>query len=312
MNKKLVFLSLTLILLASLFFRLSYVMTVEMENPIRADAQKYVNLAFNIVNNGVYSHYRNATEHNTFITPGYPLFLATITKISPNSSITYLLIILSQVMMSVATVGLIFLLALRLMPLPWATVVGSLAAIAPHSITLCGYLLTETLFTFLMILSIYLATLFWQRKTVLMAALFALACVAASFVRPSFLLFPMFIACVFFWNHRSSGDKFKLAAPLTMVLITVVLWAPWQVWQSKHQQPDGENLFASALALGSYPDLKYNNRPPQGVPYRLDPQSKELSSSVKNALPIIAERFSKDPLGYLRWYTLGKPLMYLR
>ncbi|MBF0202779.1 MAG: glycosyltransferase family 39 protein [Desulfamplus sp.] len=308
-RKKTIFF-LVMILILSLFIRLSYVLTVDVDNPSRADAGKYLTIAINWLDHGIYSHVPKATKHNSFITPGYPLFLATLIKCTPDLSKLYPLILITQAVLSTLTVGLIYLIGLRFMPFAWAAVATAITAISPHAITFSGYILTETLFTFLMVLSIYCATLLLSRKSLWLAVMFAVAAVEASFVRPAFLLFPLFFIIVLFFKSEFLQSRIKITA--TILVIMILFWMPWQIWQKKHQQPNGENLFIASLALGSYPNLIYKNPALKGFPYREDPESKKIGKDLISAISVIKYRASKEPLKYLYWYTIGKPRMFFQ
>ena len=72
-----------IIFIAALLLRFAYIASLEIDNPIRADAFNYFTLAYNVVVNGAYS--LSTSEpfvSTTYVTPGYPLFLASVLSIS--------------------------------------------------------------------------------------------------------------------------------------------------------------------------------------------------------------------------------------
>ena len=140
----------------ALGLRVGYVRTLEIDTPIRDDALKYYKLAYNLAENGVYSQAQNLPfTPETAITPGYPLFLAAILALSSDVVVFYNTTLLLQAILSTVTVILVYCIFWR--HLPWfLCVLGTfLVAVSPHLIIYSGYLLTETLFTFLLILGIF-------------------------------------------------------------------------------------------------------------------------------------------------------------
>ena len=84
-RKKLVFWSVVIIFFYALGLRLTYVETAIADTPFRADTAKYLTIANNLITHGAYSAEKTLPfRPDVFITPGYPLFLASILKLTPN------------------------------------------------------------------------------------------------------------------------------------------------------------------------------------------------------------------------------------
>jgi hypothetical protein len=292
----------------SAMIRLVYVHTVEIDRPIRADAEKYVTLAQNIVEYRVYSHVPDAAHHDTFITPGYPLFLAAFFAAGQDLDDVYPRILTAQALLSALTVGVLLLISTRVLPFAWAAIVGLLAAVSPHAITFSGYLLTETLFTFLLSLGVYSAIRLWSVKTLPWAFAFAAFIAIAALVRPAVLLFPLLALPLLLAGSRFLGQRLRVT--VTMFLTILIIWGPWHVFQSRNTSDGGDNSLAATLALGSYPNLVYQSEQMKGFPYREDPQWPQFSTNVRDALATIAARAAEEPLRYIYWYAVGKPSMF--
>jgi 4-amino-4-deoxy-L-arabinose transferase-like glycosyltransferase len=123
-------------------------------------------------------------------TPGYPAFLAAVFLVlgpSPRAAI------LAQIVVGVATVWLTFALAERLLDRRRARWAALAVALDPISVVHVNYLLTETLFTALLVG----ATLLWQRAVDrghgAGAAIAALAFGAAALTRPIALYLPLLL-----------------------------------------------------------------------------------------------------------------------
>lgn len=206
------------------------------------------------------------------------------------------------------TAGILFLIASRLMPFPWAALVALIAATSPHSITFSGYILTETLFTFLLTLSIYAAVSLWSARTARWALLFTVFAVLAALVRPAMLLFPFVTLLFFAFDQHFSGRRAQII--MATVLATIMLWAPWQLWELQHRESNATNAFAASLALGSYPDLIHHSPQLKGYPYREDPEWGSMSQDLGAAIEVISRRACVEPLSYLQWYGVGKAAMF--
>ena len=155
-RKKLVFWSVIIIFFYALGLRLAYVESAEIVNPIRADAEKYVTIGENLINHAAYSTEKKPPFlPDVFITPGYPLFLASILKLTPDFVFAYVTIQRIQALLSAVTVVIVFLIGLEFLPLWGAFFAGCLMVLSPHAVIMSGYLLTETLFTFLLYLVLY-------------------------------------------------------------------------------------------------------------------------------------------------------------
>ncbi len=146
-----------LIVIFGFYLRFEYVKTVKILSPIRADAREYYLIANNIVNKGVYSQeYSEKPKPDAIRTPGYPLFLAGLLLTSSSPDSFYENVLLTHVILDTISIILVFYLLRYFLPF-YLSLSGSLLyAISPHSIVMTGYFLTETLFTFLLLSSIYL------------------------------------------------------------------------------------------------------------------------------------------------------------
>lgn len=298
-----------LLFIFALTFRVSYVNTVVIETPIRNDALHYFNLAYNIVYNSSYSFKDQPPfTPTTYITPGYPLFLAwAVSKFDDFKSLYYFVLNL-QAFISSLTVVLIYAISLRAMPYVFAVLAAILVSVSPHLVVASGYFLTETLFTFLLALTIFFSVLALQYKKLSLFILAGAVCALASLVRPALLLFPILLLVIL---GRFVPWRLSLRYFAALIGAMIIIWLPWQSWKMLNSDPNESNPASSSFALGTYPDLIYKNPQFRGYPYRDgDPEWEHLSHSFKEALPIFYERVKQQPLKYMQWYLLGKPKMF--
>jgi 4-amino-4-deoxy-L-arabinose transferase-like glycosyltransferase len=308
---------LVLILSLSALIQFNAVARTEVDFPLRSDAGDYFTYAYNLHHHGVYSRTHPSGEGvaasipvpDKVRSPGYPLFLAMVGAPEPTDA--YLRrVSLIQAGLGVLSVWLIYLVAVRFVGRNWALPVALLTALSPHLATISTYLLTESLFFFLLLASIYslLRAVDSQGRWlyVLTGVLWGLT----TLVRPTAELFPpvLLVAVLALPQLR----KFRLSALLAFACFAAVL-APWVIRnQSDSVNKSGPDLMVLTLLHGSYPDFMYEGRAQSfGFPYRFDPDSERISRDLPTVLKHIADRFRAQPATYTRWYLFGKPGYFL-
>lgn len=280
--------------------RLVFHFSADMQPPaIRADALKYLVTAINLAEMGHYSYeMAEPFPSSTLLVPGYPWFLALLHRIGGSPDATLALAFHLQILMGALTVVLVYLIARRILPGHLAILPAALVALLPHQVTMSSYLLTESLFCFLCAAAVYSflrATETGKRRYwILLALLLAYA----TLTRPILVLLPL-ATLVVFWRQ---GFRLPLLLSAGVVLVAYGLWG---YWGANHADLQESNMRA-VVAIGSYPDFTYENF--RGFPNREDPAFAESTSSWPALLSYIGERASAEPMKYLYWYVIGKPL----
>ncbi|WP_082053634.1 glycosyltransferase family 39 protein [Gordoniibacillus kamchatkensis] len=139
-----------LILLLAFFSRIFY---IHMTNfpPLEGDAFFYDKEAKQILDNFVIGY--NSTSPNSFVTPGFPIFLAIIYKVF-GVHLTFVRDI--QVILSVITIYICYCISGRYLKSPYTELVAALMTFYPSFIYANGLILTEVLFTFLFLLFVFI------------------------------------------------------------------------------------------------------------------------------------------------------------
>lgn len=297
-----------LIFALALGLRLIYLSSAVDVIPMRADAAKYATIAINLVDHGTYAHGdADVPTPDAFITPGYPLFLTAILSTTRNLESTYYSTRRAQAVLMAFASSIAFLLGSLFLP-RWAALSGGLlTTFSPHMVTISGYLITEALFTFLLLLSLYLTALGSRKKSAALLSAGALAVGLGSLVRPSLLLFPIVIAFIILLDKRMLVGKRMKYAALIAVLVTVI-WSPWSIW--KADKESSVNNAAASFALGTYPNLTYRDAAFRGLPYKEDDAYDAMSKDIGVALKVMLNRAKEDPGKYVYWYLIGKPMTY--
>ncbi len=304
--KRLIFWTLLVFSLA-LFLRLSYVATTVVNDPIRADALVYVEIAQNLIKYGVYAQAGQVA--NYFIPPGYPAFLAVLIWLTPEDIDAYWVVLILQSVLGACTAALVFLTVRRFMNLHLSLLAGGLTIVSPHLIVMTGYVLTETLFTFLLSLSIFVLLEGWMRPSFKLVFFAGLIIGMAGLVRPSIAGFPVFLVIGSFIFAKTETAKYLSIAYLVGLLFCTTGWLGWtNINQNSVRAP--ESLATKAFAFGIYPDLVYKDQRFRGYPYREDPNWDNFSSSYLETAKVLLGRFVEDPVKYAKWYLVDKALLF--
>lgn len=306
------------LLLLSAFVQLTVVRDTRINKPIRADAEKYVSYAYNLDHSGVFSHantWQSADESiapapDKLTLPGYPAFLTLFLQGRPDAAFIRR-VTLAQAMLGIASTLLLFAIALRVLPLPWAFASAALVATSPHMATISTYLLTEALFTTLLLASVLAIVLALQPANrrwhwALAGALLGLACL----VRPQLQFLPVLALLVAITVRRARAWLPRLLLACACFAAVV---APWMLRNATIDSPAGSpDLLVATLYNGSFPNMMYRDDPATyGHPYFYDPGRVDATRDLPAVLAHIGAAFSREPLRYAQWYLFGKPGFFL-
>lgn len=151
---------LLIILVAALIPRLC-LFAVNIPHPerwITPDSVGYHNLGYNLLHHGTFSQSDKpplALDYDRV--PIYPLYVSMMYAISGNRDSA---VIFSQLFLSAATCWFLFLTVRQILGQRWALAAALAQAFSLSSIVACQYLLTETLFTLMLSIQLYLAILY--------------------------------------------------------------------------------------------------------------------------------------------------------
>lgn len=297
------------------YLRITAINDSLVEAPYRADAAEYYNYAYNLRHYGVYSRafpgFTGAATQlvpDAWRTPAYPLFLAPFAD-GPPSRIVIRHIAYAQAGLGVLTVLLVFLIVNQL-GIPWlALAAAALTAMSPQLVNATIYMLSETLFTFLLTLTLYLLCLSFKktRWSYWMLLLAGLAAGTAALTRE---VLEYFIPCVIILMLLGLPRPRAWKASAMLLLGALLVWGPWVGRNYADLGTSGDDLqLRYALHQGMYPDMMYQDDPRSyAFPYNFDPNFLKDNISVKSVLTAIWHQFEQDPAKELYWYAIGKPL----
>jgi 4-amino-4-deoxy-L-arabinose transferase-like glycosyltransferase len=283
---------------------------------IRGDARDYVVYAINLDLHGVYGRQlvdggNTPPPPDGLRAPGYPLFLSLF--IDPRAKDLGLpAVVTAQALLGVATVLLCLLLFRRVLPPWWALGAAALVATSPHLINVSVYYLTESLFTFLLVLHLFALERGYAQESRRWLLFAGVALAASILVRPTTQYLVVFyaIALLLMRGISPRARIVALACLLVPVLVSSGAWAVRNIQTSGYAaHPVMQSNF---LHHGMYINMMYKDDPKTyGYPYQFDPDSAALSGNTPAVVAAIIESASADPVRYAQWVLVGKPTQFL-
>ena len=309
------FLLFGLTLVAGFYLRSESWIETTVQRPIQSDASDYYFYAYNLQRHQTYSRTitlpataEPVVRPDAVRAPGYPLFLALLIDGPPTGKLIKK-IQLYQMLVSTLTLIMAYLLfRCYLAPLP-GCLAALLVAVSPHLIVFNSYILSETLFCFILVLMALLACKYWKNPTPRFSVILGLAIGAGSLIRPSLQYFPLVVAILLVIQF---GPQRGLRLAAMVMLGFILMLSPWMIRNAvKLGKLSDQSLMINFLHHGMYPNFKFKEIPASyRRPYKHDPRSREISASVGSVLNEIKHRFNSEPMRHLNWFVLKKPAVY--
>lgn len=285
------------------------------QRPLQRDASDYFNYAYNLRHHHVYS--RNAVQPSdsegriaadALRSPGYPLFLSLFIDGPPDRQLVKKIQFAQMIVSFLTLIAALFVFRCYL-PELWAGSAALLVALSPHLIIFNSYLLTETLFCCLLVLTGLLICRCESRPSISRSLAVGAMMGLATLVRPSLQFFPLALAAVISMHF---GRKQGLKLALAMLLGFILILSPWFIRNRiTIGKMSDRSLLINFLHHGIYPDFTYQQIPESyRRPYQFDPRSEEIGKNVSSVLAEIKNRFREEPLLQLKWYLFKKPIVF--
>lgn len=220
---------LLIILLLATTIRLVLFFAILIKNPDGIyvhDSYGYWNLGYNLTHSGVFSQSENIPlEPDYYRTPIYPIFIAFAELIGPEG----FSIILLQIILAVLTCYFVYRIAHLLTANSFiSNTAAFIVAIDLPSVALTNLVLSETLFTFLLVLSFYFFIRYFQTEktsTLVFTAFFSgllILCRPIAFFIP--FLFSTFLI---YKSYRNTRNLFKLLILYSGIVFLTL--SPWLI-----------------------------------------------------------------------------------
>jgi len=199
-----------------------------------SDAGGYHQIAVNLLEHRVYSVHplsSSGSPISTSIilrTPVYPFFVAGIYAIS---GYRVYMVLLLQIVIGALSCLLIYGIGSMLFNKKVGFLAGCLLAVDFVSLLYANMLMTETLFTFLFLASIYFVVRFLKRSSIKYLVWGGLFMGLATLCRPVSLYFPVFLVLFFIFSSFFKRTRLvsRIANGLVFILVFLLVLSPWLI-----------------------------------------------------------------------------------
>lgn len=292
MSKKINTLCVFVILIFALMIRVYAIHNYEYI--LTYDAKNYHIMANQFLDSNILGYATDgpSKEPNAYVTPGYPLFLSAIYKFAPDENTGIYWVKVVQAVLGTFTAFFGYLIAKRLSGKIAGWIVLVLMAIYPTYIVMPLFLLTETLYTFLFMLYVYLQILSFENGKTSWYFLTGIVFALAVIVRPG-VFFASFFVYLFYWLAYKKDRKLKNV--LAFFGGIVLLMIPWWIRNCVVL-----NEFVLLCTQGGNP-LLGGAYPPELAPKRY-PQENQFEEGIN----VIVNGFKTQFKEYIHWFTIGK------
>jgi len=211
------------------------------------DSALYVDLAENMLTgrgfvrtpSSPYDLLENPWSKEVFRTPGYPLFLAGLFMLFGK---VFSAVIVLQILIDIATLFLIYRLTEKLLSQHEALIAGALFALSPTHIVQANMIMSDILFAFLVMATIF-GAVYIQKPSARHAIAIGSLCALASVVRPvAFLLAPLLALYILYHSRRALPPALFLFIALTFPT----------AWSLRNEKITGSFSAGSALDFNLY------------------------------------------------------------
>lgn len=310
-----ILLTLGIVIVCGFYLRNESIWGTKVIHPLRADAGEYFMYAYNLRHKHIYSKevgnpkdIKSPVTPDAVRSPGYPLFLSLFVDGFPNEKMINKILV-SQMIISTLTLFVAFFFFQSFLPMFWAGMASFFVSLSPHLIVANSYILTETLFCFLIVVVGLLVTLFVSNPSFMSASIIGVTMGLASLVRPSLQYFPVAMALFLIFHYGKRKGTYFI---VVMLLGFTLTFSPWIIRNIVTLNKTGDKrLTINFLHHGMYPNFTFDEVPESyGFPYRYDSRTAEISKDTASVLKEIARRFWLEPLKHIKWFILKKPIAF--
>jgi len=280
------------------------------------DAAKYFLYAYNLTNFDVYGYgdltllpadtdkaiAQERIDPDAINTPGYPLYLSLFLG-GEYTEEQRDRVLLGQVLLSSLTILLAYA-AFSPFGRTYGIGIATLTALSPHLVNQNLYLLTETLFCFLLMTFVWVISRIGEKSRLTFFLFAGLLLTMATMTRPWIQAY-LFVLLGYLSFSRMRFSSRQIAF---VFIGAAIVASPWLIRNSISLgvAADGSQL-ARSIHHGMYPNMMYEEQSETlGYAYKSDPMSSELGESFRVTVDEIAHRAKAEPFRYAKWYLLGK------
>jgi len=298
---------LALFIAISFSLKLTFVLHYKNELSLSSDDLNYIKSAVVLLKTNLLT-YHGFNEPTVFIMPLYPIFVAACFKIFGYGIIGLQAVRIVQSIISCLTILLVYLISKKLFDKNISLLSAGFTSFYIPNITTVGFFLTETLFTFLFMLLIYISLEFTVYPSLRKFSIIGLVFALVTLCRPTIALFPAILGLYILIKNIPLVNVLKLLS--AMMISFLIILSPWWIRNYKEYKEFIPLSAASGnpMLQGTYVD--YKQTPENIVYYKLGKNSFETNKSEMQAAKTrIKNELKNDFWGYFNWYTIKKTIL---
>lgn len=266
------------------------------------DAAGYDEAAHRLLQHGYFAYGSGVLglHPNAFTMPGYTFFLAAVYAVFGHGDAGLLAVRLLQAFAGIGVLVLVFAIARRVGGNTVALVATAAAAAYPALIIIGGDIMTEAIYTLLLMLEVWIALDCVERPRLRLFVILGVLAGVMALVRPAGILWaaaPFAILAL-----RKSAPLARIVRwGLVTAALAIVVMSPWWIrnWTIYHEFVPFNTSSANPLLVSSYwPD------PPPPVasvwPFAVSDNEKAMNAQWQRlAMARLNSRIGSDPLGFV-------------
>lgn len=269
------------------------------------DDVKYIRSAWTLLEQHRLA-YNDVNQPTVFIMPGYPFILAFFMKIFGKvEGITAVRVF--QGILQIVSLCLVYAIARKIFNKRVARIAITLYLFYLPNVLTAGLILTEAVFTFLLVLLVYISILAVESKRLKYYAAGGVVLGLAVLIRPTILLFPIVILVM--WLAYRYTLREMLGRSILVLCILITIMAPWWI---RNYMAFSEFIpltisSGNPFLQGTYVNYDQSKGRTPYVGYSKDAVQLdriEMATGIQR----LKENVPKEPFTYLYWYTLGKTI----
>jgi len=191
------------------------------QSKLSPDAFEYDKLGWNLANARGYQIEEGIPDVTR--EPLYPFFLSGIYFLFGHN---YLAVRVFQTIINALTCMLIYLIGKKIFGLKSALIASGVCVFYPAFINYTGFIFTETLFTFLLALAVFILLRAQEKKLKGLYILSGILLGLAILCKAVLIFFPFFISLVLFFTELKNKVKVHL---LWIIIFSLLVIAPWTI-----------------------------------------------------------------------------------
>ncbi len=251
-----------LVVLLALVIRIAAILSIDDPQRVprslaESDAPTYYVLSQNLIS-GIGYRYTPDGEPTAKRTPGYPIFIAMIFKVFGKN---FNAVRVAQAILDAITTAMVFILTNMLFGNKRTSMLAStLYAIYPPAILMTTYILTETLYTFLLVAS--LVTLVWALigKMKSMSLTSGIIFGLSNLTRPVAIFLPFVLAAI--------GIALRKEAWKYLLIFCIATLIPLMPWASRNKQALGKTIVTCTVTGSNL--YRGNHLPTRGAAEKIE------------------------------------------